>query len=112
MSEPKTLGYFINGKSEPSTTEKYYDITDPNTGEVIAKSPCCTVDEVNRAVEAAQKAFPAWRDTPVMAAGSGAVSIQEDSGRKYGCPDHVGVPRKRKGLGRSQRRCTQGRGSR
>lgn len=66
MSEPKTLGYFINGKSERSVTEKYYDITDPNTGEVIAKSPCCTKDEVNRAVEAAQKAFPAWRDTPVM----------------------------------------------
>jgi malonate-semialdehyde dehydrogenase (acetylating)/methylmalonate-semialdehyde dehydrogenase len=66
MSEPKTLGYFVNGKSELSATEKYYDITDPNTGEVIARAPCCTEDEVNRAVEAAQKAFPAWRDTPVM----------------------------------------------
>jgi malonate-semialdehyde dehydrogenase (acetylating)/methylmalonate-semialdehyde dehydrogenase len=66
MSEPNTLGYFVNGKSELSSTEKYYDITDPNTGDVIAKSPCCTENEVNLAVAAAQNAFPAWRDTPVM----------------------------------------------
>ncbi|MBW8011532.1 MAG: CoA-acylating methylmalonate-semialdehyde dehydrogenase [Chloroflexi bacterium] len=66
MSEPKNLGYFINGKFEQSTTEKYYDITDPNTGKVIAKAPNCTEEEVNLAVGAAQKAFPAWRDTPVM----------------------------------------------
>ena len=67
MTEPNTLGFFINGKSELSTTKKYYDITDPNTGIVIAKSPCCTEDEVNRAVDAAQRAFPSWRDTPAMA---------------------------------------------
>jgi malonate-semialdehyde dehydrogenase (acetylating)/methylmalonate-semialdehyde dehydrogenase len=66
MSKPETLGYFINGKFEQSKTKKYYDITDPNTGEVIAKAPNCTEDEVNRAVEAAQTAFPSWRDTPVM----------------------------------------------
>ncbi|MGB2963135.1 MAG: CoA-acylating methylmalonate-semialdehyde dehydrogenase [Anaerolineales bacterium] len=65
MSEPKTLGYFINGKSGKSTTKKYYDIMDPNLGEVIAKAPCCTEDEVNYAVESAQKAYPGWRDTPV-----------------------------------------------
>jgi len=67
VTEPNTLGFFISGRSELSTTEEYYDITDPNTGEVIAKSPCCTEDEVNRAVDAAQRAFPSWRDTPVMA---------------------------------------------
>jgi len=65
MSIPKKLGYFVNGKSELSATEKYYDIMDPNTGEIIANAPCCTKDEVNRAVEAAHKAYPAWRDTPV-----------------------------------------------
>jgi len=65
MSEVKTLGYFINGKSEQSKTEKFYDISDPNTGEIFAKAPCCTKDEVNLAVEAAHKAFPGWRDTPV-----------------------------------------------
>lgn len=66
MSKIKTLSYFVDGQARKSATEKYYDITDPNTGEVIAKAPCCTKDEVNSAVEAAARAFPAWRDTPVM----------------------------------------------
>ncbi|HML47119.1 MAG TPA: CoA-acylating methylmalonate-semialdehyde dehydrogenase, partial [Clostridia bacterium] len=35
------------------------------TGEVIAKSPCCTQAEVESAIAAAKAAFPAWRDTPV-----------------------------------------------
>jgi malonate-semialdehyde dehydrogenase (acetylating)/methylmalonate-semialdehyde dehydrogenase len=66
MSEVKTLGYFINGKSGKSKAKQFYEIPDPNTGEIIAKAPFCTKDEVNLAVEAAKNAFPSWRDTPVM----------------------------------------------
>ena len=58
MSEVKKLGYFVNGKSEQSKTKKFYEIPDPNTGEIIGMAPCCTKDEVNLAVEAARKAFP------------------------------------------------------
>src|SRR5665647_158570 len=49
-----------------SFTYKYMDIHDPSTGEVIAQTPCCTVEEVNTAIESAKKAFPAWSQTPVM----------------------------------------------
>jgi malonate-semialdehyde dehydrogenase (acetylating)/methylmalonate-semialdehyde dehydrogenase len=66
MSDVKTLGYFINGKSGKSKAKQYYEIPDPNTGEIIAKAPFCTKDEVNMAVEAAQNAFPGWKNTPVM----------------------------------------------
>ncbi len=66
MSKVKTLGYFINGKSGTSKAKQFYEIPDPNTGEIIAKAPFCTKDEVNMAVEAAQNAFPGWKDTPVM----------------------------------------------
>ena len=38
---------------------------DPSTGAVIAYAPQCTAAEVEEAIEAAAKAFPAWRDTPV-----------------------------------------------
>ena len=62
----KTLGYFVNGKSVQSKTEKFYDIMDPSVGQVIARAPNCTQDEVDSAIESAEKAFPAWRDTPVM----------------------------------------------
>ena len=66
MSTIEKLNYFCNGKWKESKTEKYYDITDASTGEVIAQAPCCIQEEVMEAVAAANNAFPAWRDTPVM----------------------------------------------
>jgi malonate-semialdehyde dehydrogenase (acetylating)/methylmalonate-semialdehyde dehydrogenase len=38
---------------------------DPSTGAVIALAPQCTAAEVEEAIQAAAKAFPAWRNTPV-----------------------------------------------
>ncbi|MCL2569458.1 MAG: CoA-acylating methylmalonate-semialdehyde dehydrogenase [Oscillospiraceae bacterium] len=62
----KQLQYFSGGKWLNSKTEKYMDVYNPSTGEVIAKAPCCTKDEVEAAIEAAAAAFPAWSATPVM----------------------------------------------
>ncbi len=39
-------------------------VFNPSTGDVIAECPAGGSAEVNAAVEAAQAAFPAWRDTP------------------------------------------------
>ncbi|MDR0474397.1 MAG: CoA-acylating methylmalonate-semialdehyde dehydrogenase, partial [Treponema sp.] len=36
------------------------------TGEVIARVPACTIEEVDCAIEAAAKAFPAWAATSVL----------------------------------------------
>lgn len=55
---------FINGKFVESKTDKYMPIYDPSTGEQIAETPCCTVEEIEAAVKAANDAFPAWSDTP------------------------------------------------
>lgn len=62
----KTLKYFAGGQWITSATEKYMDVFNPSTGEVIAKAPCCTKDEVNNAIQAAKAAFPAWSNTPVL----------------------------------------------
>ena len=51
---------FINGNYVESKTDKYSDIYDPSTGEVIAQAPICTHEEVEAAVKAAAAAFPAW----------------------------------------------------
>ena len=61
----KQLKYCVNGEWRQSTTNKYMPITDSNTGKVIAEAPCCTVAEVDEAVEAAKAAFPHWSNTPV-----------------------------------------------
>lgn len=55
---------FINGKYVESKTDKYMPIYDPSKGEQIAETPCCTVEEVEAAIKAANDAFPAWSDTP------------------------------------------------
>lgn len=62
----KTLQYFAGGKWITSKTEKYMDVYNPSIGEVIAKAPCCTQDEVEEAIQAAKKAFPQWSATPVL----------------------------------------------
>lgn len=66
MGDIKKLQYFVNGELKHSKTEKYLDAFNPSTGEVIAKVPCCTVDEVNEAIASAKAAFPGWSSTPVI----------------------------------------------
>ncbi len=62
---PVKLKYGVGGEWKESKTAKFMPCYDPSTGAVIALAPCCTAEEVEEAVVAAQRAFPAWRDTPV-----------------------------------------------
>ncbi len=66
MGKIKKLKYFANGKWHNSKTTKYMNIYDPSTGDVIAEAPCCTVEEVNSAVESAKNAFPEWSQMPAI----------------------------------------------
>ncbi|MEE4166312.1 MAG: aldehyde dehydrogenase family protein, partial [Desulfocapsaceae bacterium] len=61
----KTLKYCVNGEWKESKTEKYMDCYNPSTGDVIAKAPCCTKEEVESAIAAASAAYPGWSNTPV-----------------------------------------------
>ncbi len=62
----ETLKYCVNGEWRESTTDKYMDVTDSSTGEVFAKAPCCTRAEVEGAIDAAAKAYPAWSGLPMQ----------------------------------------------
>ncbi len=66
MNTVKKLKYFCGGQWLESKTQKYMDIYNPSTGEVIAQTPCCTADEVNDAIAAAKRAYETWSVTPVM----------------------------------------------
>ena len=59
------LRYLVDNEWRESKTTKYMPVMDPSTGKQIAEAPCCTQEEVDSAVEAAARAFPAWRDTPI-----------------------------------------------
>ncbi len=62
----KLLNY-VNGEWRESAAEKYLDVTNPATAEVLAIVPLSPVAEVDEAAQLAAAAFPAWRRTPAPA---------------------------------------------
>lgn len=52
--------YCVGGQWKESKAQKWMQVTDSSTGEVLAEVPSCTQDEVLEAIDAAHKAFPAW----------------------------------------------------
>jgi len=50
---------------EPVTTSATIPVRNPATGEVFAEAPAASEADLNNAVAAATRAFPAWRDTPI-----------------------------------------------
>jgi malonate-semialdehyde dehydrogenase (acetylating) / methylmalonate-semialdehyde dehydrogenase len=59
----KTLHHWVGGSPANGTSERFSDVTDPATGEVSARLPLASAEEVDAAVAAAKQAFPEWRDS-------------------------------------------------
>jgi malonate-semialdehyde dehydrogenase (acetylating)/methylmalonate-semialdehyde dehydrogenase len=56
---------FVNGQWQRSGTSHYGDVHNPATGGTLTMVPLSPGAEVDAAVQAAAKAFPGWRATPV-----------------------------------------------
>src|SRR5450756_1386861 len=61
------LSHWINGRPVEVLPEQTGPIYNPATGQVIGRVPRGGASEVDAAVKAARAAFPAWRDTPLIA---------------------------------------------
>jgi 1-pyrroline dehydrogenase len=59
----KTYRQLIGGESVASASGETLDIENPANGEVIAKVPASSAEDVDRAVNAAEKAFQSWKNT-------------------------------------------------
>ncbi|MFQ5423507.1 MAG: aldehyde dehydrogenase [Phycisphaerae bacterium] len=59
-----TIQDFINGRSVEPVSGAYLDNIEPATGRVYSRVPDSDVADIERAVEAAAKAFGAWSHTP------------------------------------------------
>ena len=59
-----TLSNYVNGQWTESSATEFQEVTNPATGEVLARTPLSTSSEVAAAVEAAAAAYPEWRRTP------------------------------------------------
>jgi malonate-semialdehyde dehydrogenase (acetylating)/methylmalonate-semialdehyde dehydrogenase len=57
------LTHFINGEHVKGTSGRFADVYNPATGEIQAKVPLATVEEMNAAIAAAAEAQPAWAAT-------------------------------------------------
>ncbi len=58
------FGHFINGAFVPSTAKKWIDVDNPADGSRLGRVPQGTLADVDAAVKAARKAFPAWSKLP------------------------------------------------
>lgn len=61
---PRELPLYANGEWRHSKTGEYLPVTNPASGEVIARAPATTAEDIDLAVQAAAAAFPEWRRTP------------------------------------------------
>ena len=55
---------FVNGEWVSAASGKTFDVNDPATGELITSVPDMNRDDVCKAIDAANDAWPAYRDLP------------------------------------------------
>ena len=104
----QTIQNFINGQYVPPKAGLYIDNFNPATGEISGKLPDSDLEDVNDAVSAATKAFPAWsnmsledRHDILRAVSDGilqnldqlAMAESQDSGKTVASARTVDIPR-------------------
>lgn len=60
------LKMLVNGQWIDSDTRRYGECYNPSTGQVIAQVPYASAAEVDKVVQIAHAALPAWAETPVV----------------------------------------------
>ncbi|MFE1243425.1 CoA-acylating methylmalonate-semialdehyde dehydrogenase [Fictibacillus sp. NPDC058756] len=64
-SSTKLLKNYINGQWVESNSSENLEVPNPATGEVLARVPISTNEDLNKAVKAADTAFQKWKHVPV-----------------------------------------------
>ncbi len=62
----ESVPVLVGGRFESSASDRQGEVFNPSTGKVQAKVPFCTAEEIDKAVQAAAGALPAWSDTPAV----------------------------------------------
>jgi malonate-semialdehyde dehydrogenase (acetylating)/methylmalonate-semialdehyde dehydrogenase len=62
----ETVSFYVNGKWEGAGDRTMHPVTNPATGDAIGQVAYASVEDVDRAVQAAHAAFLKWRDVPVV----------------------------------------------
>ncbi|KAJ5934864.1 Methylmalonate-semialdehyde dehydrogenase [Penicillium verhagenii] len=67
IAAPVDTTNFLDNEFTTSKATKWIDLHDPATNNLITRVPQSTNEELKAAVASAEKAFPAWRATSIMA---------------------------------------------
>ena len=62
----KDLKMYINGQFCESSSGQWINVLNPSTEDVISRQPEGTIEDVNRALDAARAAQKAWAKTPAI----------------------------------------------
>jgi malonate-semialdehyde dehydrogenase (acetylating)/methylmalonate-semialdehyde dehydrogenase len=73
----RLLDNYIGGKWTPSTGSDELDVTNPATGDALARVPLSSSADVDAAVQAARAALPAWRAVSVIARSQYLFALRE-----------------------------------
>jgi len=69
------LKMFVDGKFIENTSGKWIDVLNPSTEEIASKMPDGTVEDVKKAINAAEKAQDKWAKTPAVERASYLIKI-------------------------------------
>jgi len=64
LTQVTDLQNYIGGAWRRSSSAEFFDVSNPATGELLARTPMSASADVDAAVRAAAAAFPAWRRIP------------------------------------------------
>lgn len=67
IASPIDTTNFIDNEFVTSNATEWIDLHDPATNNLVTRVPQSTDDELKAAVASAEKAFPAWRATSIIA---------------------------------------------
>lgn len=66
IEDVRNTPYFIDNKFVQSTTDRFIDLADPATNNLVTRVPQMTDAEMKAVVESAHKAFLSWKNTTVL----------------------------------------------
>ena len=73
----RLLDNYVGGRWTPSSSQDALPVTNPATGETLARVPLSSADDLDAAVRAAREALPVWRGVSVIERGRRLFALRE-----------------------------------
>jgi malonate-semialdehyde dehydrogenase (acetylating)/methylmalonate-semialdehyde dehydrogenase len=73
----RLLDNYVGGRWTPSSSQEALPVTNPATGETLARVPLSSADDLDAAVRAAREALPVWRGVSVIERGRRLFALRE-----------------------------------